>query len=251
MVTRTSRPERPCFGSIRTISLTRRTAAPIGTEAWNRVRRPPSMRRGRSSGGRKSPRSGCPSGPRRPCGASGVNRIMCHPVGSGSPWRNASGSRSSSAARRRTSGRAQRSSARSVRPSQDRASSMRRTVGYSGRTRKPRQDHRGNAMSFTFLMLPPQTDITRGWAERLRREMPELNLVVAEDAATVEHAIADADAVFGTLKPEWLAKARKLRWLQAPQAAPPAGYYYQELIAHPVLVTNFRQIFDDHIGAHI
>jgi phosphoglycerate dehydrogenase-like enzyme len=57
--------------------------------------------------------------------------------------------------------------------------------------------------------------------------------------------------VFGTLKPEWLAKARKLRWLQAPQAAPPAGYYYDELIAHPVVVTNFRQIFDDHIGAHI
>jgi phosphoglycerate dehydrogenase-like enzyme len=39
--------------------------------------------------------------------------------------------------------------------------------------------------------------------------------------------------------------------LQAPQAAPPAGYYYPELIAHPVVVTNFREIFNDHIGAHI
>ena len=36
----------------------------------------------------------------------------------------------------------------------------------------------------------------------------------------------------------------------APQAAPPAGWYY-ELIAHPVVVTNFREIFNDHIGAHI
>ena len=43
----------------------------------------------------------------------------------------------------------------------------------------------------------------------------------------------------------------KLRWLQAPQAAPPAGYYYPELIAHSVVVTNFREIFNDHIGAHI
>ena len=34
-------------------------------------------------------------------------------------------------------------------------------------------------------------------------------------------------------------------------AAPPAGYYYPELVAHPVVVTNFREIFNDHIGAHI
>jgi hypothetical protein len=31
-------------------------------------------------------------------------------------------------------------------------------------------------------------------------------------------------------------------------AAPPAGYYYPELIAHSVVVTNFREIFNDHIG---
>ncbi len=43
----------------------------------------------------------------------------------------------------------------------------------------------------------------------------------------------------------------RLRWLQAPQAAPPAGWYHPELIAHPVVVTNFREIYNDHIGAHI
>jgi phosphoglycerate dehydrogenase-like enzyme len=48
-----------------------------------------------------------------------------------------------------------------------------------------------------------------------------------------------------------LSKATNLRWLQAPQAAPAAGYYYPELISHPVSVTNFREIFNDHIGAHI
>jgi phosphoglycerate dehydrogenase-like enzyme len=42
-----------------------------------------------------------------------------------------------------------------------------------------------------------------------------------------------------------------LRWLQAPQAAPPAGYYYPELIAHPVAISNFREIYNDHIGAHV
>src|SRR5262249_37591898 len=33
--------------------------------------------------------------------------------------------------------------------------------------------------------------------------------------------------------------------------APPAGYYFPELIDHPVVVTNFREIFNDHIAAHI
>ena len=48
-----------------------------------------------------------------------------------------------------------------------------------------------------------------------------------------------------------LRQATRLRWLQAPQAAPPAGYYYPELVAHPVVVTNFREIYNDHIAAHI
>jgi phosphoglycerate dehydrogenase-like enzyme len=63
--------------------------------------------------------------------------------------------------------------------------------------------------------------------------------------------IAQAEAAFGTIAPEVLRAARKLRWLQAPQAAPPAGFYFPELVAHPVVVTNFREIFNDHIGAHI
>lgn len=30
-----------------------------------------------------------------------------------------------------------------------------------------------------------------------------------------------------------------------------AGYYYPALIHHPVIVTNFRGIYNDHIAAHI
>ena len=48
-----------------------------------------------------------------------------------------------------------------------------------------------------------------------------------------------------------LARADRLRWLQAPQAAPPAGFDYPELIAHPVVITNLREIYNDHIAAHI
>jgi phosphoglycerate dehydrogenase-like enzyme len=104
---------------------------------------------------------------------------------------------------------------------------------------------------FTFVMLPPQTDIYRGWARRLQAELPDVNVVVAESNEQAAAAIADADAAFGALPESLLAQATKLRWLQAPQAAPPAGYYYPALIEHNLVVTNFREIFNDHIGAHI
>ncbi len=106
-------------------------------------------------------------------------------------------------------------------------------------------------MPFTFLMLPPQTDITRGWGKRLAKELPAVRVVVAEGEAEAEDAIAQAEAAFGVIPASLLAKAGRLRWLQSPQAAPPAGYYHAALNAHPVVVTNMREIYNDHIGAHI
>jgi len=103
----------------------------------------------------------------------------------------------------------------------------------------------------TLVMLPPQTATTREWAARVAAALPALEVVVAETEAEAARALDRADAAFGTLPPALLRAAGKLRWLQAPQAAPPAGYYTPELIAHPVVVTNFREIYNDHIAAHI
>ena len=103
----------------------------------------------------------------------------------------------------------------------------------------------------TLLMLPPQTSTTRLWGKRLATAVPELSVVVAEDAAEAARMIGEVEAAYGTLPRALLASAARLRWLQAPQAAPPAGWYYPELIAHPAIVTNFREIYNDHIGAHI
>ncbi|MEA2744767.1 MAG: hypothetical protein QOG73_3492 [Acetobacteraceae bacterium] len=105
--------------------------------------------------------------------------------------------------------------------------------------------------AFTLLMLPPQTALTRQWAARLQETVSGMKLIVADDVDAAASAIVTADAAFGTLPAELLAKAQRLRWLQAPQAAPPAGYYYPELVAHPLTVTNFREIYNDHISAHI
>ena len=105
-------------------------------------------------------------------------------------------------------------------------------------------------MSFTLVMLPPHTQVTRAWAKRIAAEQAA-HVVVAEDLDQAAREIVEAEAAYGTLPRAVLAATRRLRWLQAPQAAPPAGWYYPELIAHPVVVTNFREIYNDHIAAHI
>jgi phosphoglycerate dehydrogenase-like enzyme len=106
-------------------------------------------------------------------------------------------------------------------------------------------------MPETLVMLPPQTATTREWARRLAAAVPELSVVVAEDEEQAARALTTVEAAFGTLPASLLRLASRLRWLQAPQAAPPAGFYYPELVRHPVVVTNFREIYNDHIGAHI
>jgi phosphoglycerate dehydrogenase-like enzyme len=105
-------------------------------------------------------------------------------------------------------------------------------------------------MTVKLVMLPPQTDVTRAWAARVAA-VPEVRVAVPETKDATAREIVDAEAAFGTIPPEILKAAGRLRWLQAPAAAPPAGYYYPELVSHPVVVTNFREIYNDHIGAHI
>ena len=105
--------------------------------------------------------------------------------------------------------------------------------------------------AFTFVMLPPHDAIRRGWGKRVAELDIGVRVLQPETTEEAIRDIAEAEAAFGTIAPEVLAAARRLRWLQAPNAAPPAGFYYPELIAHPVMVTNFREIFNDHIGAHI
>ena len=104
---------------------------------------------------------------------------------------------------------------------------------------------------FKFVFLPPVAAAPRQWAERLARDVPEADVVVAETREDATREIVDAGGVFGTLDPELLGLAQQLTWLQAPAIAPPAGFYFQELVDHPSVATNFREIFNDHIAAHI
>ncbi|WP_343115902.1 D-2-hydroxyacid dehydrogenase [Ostreiculturibacter nitratireducens] len=79
---------------------------------------------------------------------------------------------------------------------------------------------------------------------------PALDVKIARDREAALRLLPDAAAAYGTLDREMLSQARNLRWLQAPMAAPPAGYFFPELVAHPVQVTNFRGIYNDHVATH-
>ncbi|MBG82141.1 MAG: D-2-hydroxyacid dehydrogenase [SAR202 cluster bacterium] len=102
-----------------------------------------------------------------------------------------------------------------------------------------------------FVFLPPQTDLFQQWIPRLLDSAPSWKIVAPETQEQAAKELKDADAAFGTMNPELIAAAPNLRWLQAPAAAPAAGYYFDELIAHPTKVTNFREIYNDHISVQI
>ena len=105
-------------------------------------------------------------------------------------------------------------------------------------------------MTRDLVMLPPLDETTQAWARAVAQAAPGLRVRIAPDRATALQLLAQAEAAFGTLDAELLAAAGKLLWLQAPMAAPPAGFFFPELVAHPVQVTNFRGIYNDHVATH-
>ena len=105
-------------------------------------------------------------------------------------------------------------------------------------------------MTRDLVMLPPLDETTQAWARAVAQAAPGLRVRIAPDRATALQLLAQAEAAFGTLDAELLAAAGKLQWLQAPMAAPPAGFFFPELVAHPVQVTNFRGIYNDHVATH-
>lgn len=102
-----------------------------------------------------------------------------------------------------------------------------------------------------LVMMPPQRPLNWQWAERLEEALPDYVIALPETGDDARRELVDADAVFGWVPPDMLPLAQKLRWLQSPQAGPQAGFYYKELVEHPVTITNPRGVFNDHIGQHI
>src|SRR5204863_3223269 len=54
---------------------------------------------------------------------------------------------------------------------------------------------------------------------------------------------------YGMIRPEWLAAATRLRWIQAPVAGLEHSMF-PELVTSPVVLTSMRGIYSDHIADH-
>ena len=106
-------------------------------------------------------------------------------------------------------------------------------------------------MSYKFVFLPPASDRHRQWAEAIRAALPDLDVSVCPDRAAALGELAEARGAFGTLDAELLAAASELQWLAAPAAGPRPQFYFPELVASDVTVTNIRGIYSDHISAQI
>jgi phosphoglycerate dehydrogenase-like enzyme len=77
-----------------------------------------------------------------------------------------------------------------------------------------------------------------------------LAVVNAADRAAALAAMPDAQAFFGKIDRELLARATALRWIQAPTASL-EHYMFVELAEHPCLLTNMRGIYSDVIADHV
>ena len=104
-------------------------------------------------------------------------------------------------------------------------------------------------MGFKLVICPP--NYQDHWPERLRQEIPDIDVQVCPTVGEAMEVIGDADAAFGDVVPELLERAHNLKWIACPQAGPRAGYYHESLIESDVVVTNTREIYNDHISAHI
>ena len=104
-------------------------------------------------------------------------------------------------------------------------------------------------MAFKMVICPP--NYQEDWPDRLREAIPDIDVHLCPTVGEAMEVIGDADAAFGDIVPELLERAHNLKWVACPQAGPRAGYYHQGLVDRDLVVTNTREIYNDHISAHI
>jgi phosphoglycerate dehydrogenase-like enzyme len=106
-------------------------------------------------------------------------------------------------------------------------------------------------MSYKIVFLPPVNDRHRAWGKTVVEQVSDVDCAFAETREQALKELDNARAAFGTMDPGLLAAAPALEWLAAPAAGPRPGFYFPELVASNVIVTNQRGIYNDHISTHI
>ncbi len=98
-----------------------------------------------------------------------------------------------------------------------------------------------------FLIYPAIDEKSLQEIQSVSKEVEILNIQEEEKALEV---IDEVDAMYGTITPALLAKARKLRWIQTPIAGL-EHYMFPALMESDVILTNMQGIYSDHIADHV
>lgn len=108
-----------------------------------------------------------------------------------------------------------------------------------------------------FAFFPPMDPIRKDLVERMKQDFPDIEILVFEDESEVLENIHIVDAGYGWITPEAIKNAKNLKWLANPDSGSfvnesgKDGWFYKELVEHPVVVTNPRGIYFDYIGNHV
>ncbi|HEV2446628.1 MAG TPA: D-2-hydroxyacid dehydrogenase [Candidatus Sulfopaludibacter sp.] len=105
----------------------------------------------------------------------------------------------------------------------------------------PPPDHVRIATVTASSVVPPP----RFSADEVRRILagsPKVELTIPANAAEMQRVLPEVDVIFGSISPEMLPSARRLRWLQATEAGM-ERLLFPELVDSPVVVTNMARIF--------
>jgi phosphoglycerate dehydrogenase-like enzyme len=103
-------------------------------------------------------------------------------------------------------------------------------------------------MSVKILLLPP--DVDESWPQKIREVVPGASVKAFRDPQDALADIEDADAAYGTVPPELLARAKRLRWICAARAGLGGDWFYDALVKSDVVVTNMRGSYNEHLSAH-
>jgi phosphoglycerate dehydrogenase-like enzyme len=100
------------------------------------------------------------------------------------------------------------------------------------------------------IVIHPAVDADRLDALRRAAGSTPVEWVNAASPAEALAAIADADALLGKVTPELLARAGRLRWVQAFTAGL-EHYMFPALVDHPCTLSNMRGLFGDVIADQV
>ncbi len=89
------------------------------------------------------------------------------------------------------------------------------------------------------------------FAERLRSEFPQIEIVHLPDYKRMDDEIVDAEILVAwSIRPEQIAAAKKLRWIHSPAAAV-HQLIFPELVNSDIILTNAREVHGPVVAEHV